>query len=121
MVYVPPVDPDPREERLPRWARDLLDNMRMRVRRAEADAEAALLATNAEGSDTQIYRFTDEPVGLGIGPTIEFRLGDRNRRDYVHCRVETHPRAGTRLEVIGGDALRIAPKSGNHITITTKE
>lgn len=115
MTYTPPIEPDLREEKLPRWARELLGNMRSRVERAERTAEAARLNTDPDQSDTVIYRYGDEPVGLGMGPCIEFRLGP-NSRDYVHCYVERDKR-GTRLH-LWGDTIRIAPKSSNAVQIT---
>lgn len=115
MTYTPPVDPDPREAKLPRWARDLLSNMRLRVERAERTAEAARLATKPDETDTVLYRYGDEEVGLAPGSTVQFRIGS-NRRDYVGCRIHRDSR-GARLDLIGGDSIRITPHSSNHISI----
>jgi hypothetical protein len=111
MTYTPPIDPDPREEKLPRWARDLLDNMRRRVERAETTAEATRLATKPDETDTVINRYGDEPVGLPPGCSVEFRLGPPPEgrtysRNYVHCRVEA-TKHGTWLDLSGGDSISV--------------
>lgn len=124
MTYTSPIEPDPREEKLPRWARDLLDNMRRRVEHAEATAEAARLATGPGETDTVVYRYSDEPIGLPPGCQVEFRLGPAPEgrtfsRNYVHCRVET-TKHGTWLDLSGGDSISIQPRSGNSARITVE-
>jgi hypothetical protein len=119
VTYTPPIDPDPREEKLPRWARDLLSDMRMRVQRAEADAEAALLATDPGGCDTTLYRYGSPSVGLGHDrPTVQFRLGDKHR-EYVMCRIEDSKSYPRHVYVNGGDSIRIEPVSSNTVRIYT--
>lgn len=122
MPYIPPIEPDPREEKLPRWARELLGNMRLRVEHAERDAQQALLATRPDETDTVVYRYGDEPIGLTPGATVQFQLGPNERKhsyNYIQCRVETDT-TGTYLHVIGGGALSFRPKSSNHAHIITE-
>lgn len=119
-MYTPPIEPDPREEKLPRWARDLLSNMRSRVQRAEADADAALLATRPAESSTVLYRYGDRDVGLGDDPTVQFRLGDKHRQ-YIQCRVDRRPPYGPHVYLSGGDSIRFEPVSGNAIRVYVEE
>ena len=120
MSHTPSIDPDPREEKLPRWARDLLDNMRHRVARAEADADAALLATSPDESSTVLYRDGDSDVGLGDDPTVQFRLGGKHRQ-HIQCRIERTPSWGTCVYLSGGDSIRFRPVSSNAIRIYVEE
>jgi hypothetical protein len=112
VTYTPSIEPDPREEKLPRWARELLSNARMRVRTAEANAEAALLATKPDETDTVVYRYGSPNVGLEEGSAVQFRLGP-HYQDYVQCRIERDKHYGARVNLHGGRSIRIEPGSSN--------
>lgn len=120
MSYLPNIDPDPREVKLPRWARELLSDMRLRVERAERTAEAARLNTEPDRTDTILYRYGDADLGLPLGSTIQFRLDPTRWRKYVQCRIES-TKHGIWLDVSGGDSIRLMPRSGNSVRITLDE
>lgn len=120
MTYTPSIEPDPREEKLPRWARELLDNMRMRVARAEADAAAAILATRPDESDTLLYRYGSPDVGLGNEVTVQFKLSDQHRA-YIQCRIDRAKHYGPHVYLAGGDSIRFEPVSSNAIRIYIRE
>lgn len=115
-AYIPSIDPDPREGKLPRWARELLDNMRRRVQTAEATAEAARLDTKPEESTAVLYRYGDRDIGLGDDPTVQFRLGDQHRH-YIQCRVDRRLPYGPHVYLSGGDSIRFEPVSSNAIRV----
>lgn len=70
------LDPDPREEKLPRWAQVLLCELRREVASAKATAQAARLATDPEGSDMVLDPYKNR-IGLGKSPLIH--VPGRNR------------------------------------------
>ena len=121
------LEPDPREGKLPVWAQKALADLRRELERAIAHADETRLATKPDETDTVVYRYSDEPIGLDPGATVEFRLGgptptpDRFHDNYLHAHVVTD-KWGTRLEISSGRmALQVSPKSGNSIVITTPE
>jgi len=67
-------EPDPREEKLPAWARQLIGTERRLRRDAQRHAERAALATAPEQSGAILDRFSDLPIGLGEHPQVSFRM-----------------------------------------------
>ncbi|MEV0267700.1 hypothetical protein AB0H43_02905 [Hamadaea sp. NPDC050747] len=106
---------DPREGKLPKWAQDLLADLRRKVEDAETRAEEARYATDPEGSDAVLYPHADVPVGLGDHAQVRFKLGPR-KHDYADLRVERGA-----LLVSGGQYLSIEPASGNLARVRTRE
>lgn len=66
--------PDPREAKLPAWARQLIERERRLRRDAQRHAEAAQLATSPDASGAILDRFSDLPIGLGDSPQVSFRM-----------------------------------------------
>ncbi|GAB3847354.1 hypothetical protein GCM10029963_28700 [Micromonospora andamanensis] len=116
--------PDPREAKLPRWARDemarlrkVADQCEARIAEAERQAERARLATDPDGSDTVLEPYGDE-IGLGNGKRVRFRLPGRDRlRQWVDVRVT---RYGT-VELMGGDALTLHPSASNVLNVAVRD
>ncbi len=103
---------DPREEKLPKWAREEFARLRRRAANAEQDAETARLATDPGESDTLIEPFEPVPVGLGNGTPVRFLLGD----DYVDVRVKRES-WGTFAEVMAGERVSVRPQSSNVVQL----
>lgn len=103
---------DPREEKLPKWAREEFARLRRRTADAERDAEVARLATSASESDTLIEPYEPVPVGLGNGTLVRFLLGD----DHVDVRVKRES-WGTYAEVMAGERVSVRPQSSNVVQL----
>lgn len=91
--------PDPREAKLPAWARDLLDRERRARKRAEDLAQRAALATEPTESAAILDRFDDTPIGLGREPRIAFRVpfpGFHREMSFIEVR-PLHDRPGINL------------------------
>lgn len=112
--------PDEREERLPRWARALLTELRQQLQSAQHQAEDARLATEPDSSYVLVNRGMYPPIGLGVDPTITYLHEPGGRLIYgidvrMH-RSKLHPRG--RLEVTtGGMGIRISPAASNHFYV----
>lgn len=70
---LPDQRPDPREARLPAWARELIKRERRLRQDAQRVAEDAALATRPEASGAILDRFADLPIGPGEHPQVSFR------------------------------------------------
>jgi len=102
------LSPDPREGKLPAWARELL----ARERRARKDAEAlalrATLATRPSESAAILDRFDDHPIGLGREPRIAFRVpfaGFHPEDSFIEVR-QLGDRPGINLHATGEIVVR---------------
>lgn len=111
---------DPREERLPRWARDALARMRRRVEDAERLATEARLATSPCESDTLLDPLKHE-IGLGVGETVRYVLSrdEAGPLRYVDVRIARPewPGERTAVEVMASGPLRIDPLVSNRIRL----
>jgi hypothetical protein len=111
--YLPEVDPA-KLARLPQWARKHIEHLdtALAERTAEAlDARHGLSRRLAAGpdSDTIADPYTSDPVPLGTGVTIRFRV------DHGEVTVRTMERTGGRkvLDVMGSGGVMILPRSSN--------
>lgn len=82
---------DDREDRLPAWARGVIEGLRRRVTSAEDSARRASLATDPAGSAAILDRFDDPDrlIGLGAEPRIAFRVafpGYRPEMSFIEVR-----------------------------------
>jgi hypothetical protein len=81
---------DPREQKLPAWARDLLATERRLRRAAEQVAAEAALATKPAESGALLDRYADVPIGLGADPRVAFRVpfpGYRVDMSFIEIRL----------------------------------
>ena len=108
---------DPREAKLPVWARKHIESLRRRVEDAESDRDAALLATDPAGSDTVLDAYAAIPVGLGKGTIVRFRLGDENRQEWVDVHVVRIHDGRRLLQVMAGTSIHIEPRATNVIHV----
>lgn len=111
--------PDPREEKLPMWARTLLNEQRRVVRECWSYANRTVLATHPDESTAVLHPYGEPtlglpPVGLGAHAQVRFRLPSREdyRAPYVDVRVW-----GDHLELRSGDRLAMRPISGNSVNL----
>lgn len=102
--------PDPREERLPKWAQPELRSLRRKLEVAEQEAEA--LRGNVGETDVHVQNYTSHDQPLPKGAQIKFRLGDRYD-EYVTVRIE-----GDRLSLNGGRFLTIHPHVSNAFSVS---
>lgn len=80
---------DPREAKLPAWARELIERERRARENAQRLAERAALATKPSESTALLDRFDDVPIGLGVDPRIAFRVpfpGFRPEMSFIEIR-----------------------------------
>lgn len=121
---------DDREVKLPRWARDLLDTARRRVRDAEGLAEAARLNTAPDNSpivlDHRGPHGESQPIGLGPRPWVRCvlsRYDDGDAREYIEfsAEIDRHTGAVVGVDVRGSDPLRIAPIAANDVRVYLEE
>jgi hypothetical protein len=115
--------PDPREDKLPAWARGLIDGLRQAARAADARAEearAAAVAARLETGSGDATALIDVysnfgSIGLGDGPVrVRYRIGDR---DYIDVtgdddRIAILVQSNTRLAVMpcASNVVSIEPK-----------
>ena len=67
---------DPREDRLPRWAFNIINSLRRALKTEAGRADEARLATDPHGSSAILDRFDGVPIGLGANAVVTFRLPD---------------------------------------------
>lgn len=111
---------DPREERLPKWARGELADLRRKLR--EAKATIRELREDIPDSDTfvegRVYG-EDPDRPLPRGARLTFRVGSPTRfGGAIRAYVARDPHAPPRLYVNGDRALRIDPQSGNALYVS---
>ncbi|WVX87914.1 hypothetical protein SEA_BERRIE_63 [Arthrobacter phage Berrie] len=107
-----PEELEAREARLPAWARQELALLR-RDRDFYRDERNAL-ASNAYGpedSNTKAAPYTETPINLPNGASVEFRLGD-DHWNVIRVRV----RDGV-LDVNANGGLLVLPKATNHVDL----
>jgi hypothetical protein len=109
------LQPDPREDRLPAWAQNLIRDLRRTAAETIRSAQEARLATDPDGSLVQIGAYRDEtPIGLG-DQTITFRSSKNAAWDQA-VQVRPH-RGGIEIRGIGVEGLRVEPNSINAIRV----
>ena len=108
---------DPREAKLPVWARKHIETLRRRAEDAEIDRDAALLATDPAGSDTVLDAYAAIPIGLGKGTIVRFRLGDENRMEWADVHVVRETGGHRRLQIMAGTSIHIEPRATNVIHV----
>ena len=118
MAYQDPTIPDPREGNLPKWAQDLLNDLRRITNEAREGADDARLATDPFGSDMLIDAYDRIPIGLGTRPKLKVVLGrrqpDGDPIDYVDVRLTED---GKGIELMGSATLSIRPQVTNVIQV----
>jgi hypothetical protein len=112
---------DVREEKLPAWARRLIDTLRAdaqyertRAAAAQEDAKRVRQATNPDDSSAVLFPYDEVPVGLGPDARVRFKLG---RHGWADVRVSDDGRS---IDVTGGRTLLIRPQCGNVVTIVSE-
>lgn len=123
-VYLIPElpEPDPREVKLPAWARDLLIAYRsvnhraiQQVESARAAAKEALLATNP--TTALVYIDTDQGNDIGLpSGTIVFR-DPAGPPDRWRFELRIRRTLDGWLEISGSEPLRIQPQASNVIRV----
>lgn len=97
--------PDPREERLPKWARDTLRDLRAENRR---------LKRNLEGTDPETSRVVLDPYGEARGLGGEYT---RVRFDDVSALLRGGVVGGLGLEISADGPLEVFPVATNMIRV----
>ena len=122
--------PDPREERLPKWARDLLAGLRSQTAAAIRARDQARQEHGPTDSDTILDPYHPAgPIGLPKGERVRFIIGEtpegRVDREWIDAQVERQTyRDGhteTWLHLMGGDGIAVRPQSSNVIRVTLSE
>lgn len=117
-----PMEQDPREDKLPKWAQQTIDTLRIRVKTMQDINEETRLATNPDESDTILRRFDTDggDIGLGNRPLIRFYLepadGLRNPRARKAVDVNVLSNGNVRIAVDG--TLVVYPSASNSIQVT---
>jgi hypothetical protein len=110
------------ETKLPKWAQQELDTLRMRLRESEERAERFRVAREGGGADTNTRLadyITHKDFQLGNGASVEFEL---DKRQVITVRVGTDNKGGPKTLFINGyRAIRIMPRASNAIQITGEE
>lgn len=112
---------DPREVKLPAWARDMIDNARRRVKEAEKSAQEARLATGPDESDMLVDRYDQTPIGLGKRPTVRVVLGRKPDGEVIRWIDIRLTESRKSIEVMGSTTLRVTPQVTNVIAVTAME
>lgn len=112
--------PDPREENLPRWARDELGRLRAWLRTAQTRADQARLDSGPEDSNTFLDPYDDIPVRLGRGIRVRFIPAESTIKDIRNWIDVSVDRWGD-VEVSAGARLAVEPRSSNVIKLRVME
>jgi hypothetical protein len=108
-----PLAPDPREAKLPAWAREKLERLRSAVVSTErrlADAEQRLTIASGEGSaDSNTHIDMGESM-MGLGQDALVRFTVRDHSFDVHV-------SGEALSIDAFHRMRVEPVSRNEIRI----
>lgn len=109
-------DVDPREERLPKWAREQIARLRRIAVEEKGRADEARLATKAKDSDTIIKPYDDIPIGLGRGPLVRFVFD-------VGCLGSIDARVMDRkyLDLQSSRRIQVSPRASNHLMVEVCE
>ena len=110
------LDVDPREEKLPAWAREKLKEARRVAVIARREADEARLATNPDDTDVIIGRWNAIPIGLPPGERVRFIVGPNRSHDWIEVHTD-----GDRIEVTGDRALNVHPRVSNVVRICLNE
>jgi hypothetical protein len=97
--------------RLPKWARDEMAVLEMRLR--EARAEIAAYAAGPDGSDTIAQPYDDHPHMLGMSPLVRFMLGPEASRHALDVKIDGDQIV---LRSLSG-RLAVTPSSSNSIYV----
>lgn len=101
-----------REDRLPKWAKEDLRRLRRELDLALSELHAHRLnAYGPEDTNTYAEPYSDQPINLPRGTTVEFLLGDRHE-DEIRVRVSKDG-----LDVNGNGGLIVYPRASNSIII----
>jgi hypothetical protein len=115
-----PFEPDPREEKLPRWAQDTITALRRRTRDALVAAELVRTGIDPETSRVVIEHYdpTDPlpPFGLGASE-VTFRTGELDGGRHGGIRVSAE-RDGSGISIMGDSSLVIRPWVTNVVKIS---
>jgi hypothetical protein len=109
------MSPDPREERLPKWAQFELMTLRATVRRLKA--RNAELRGEIGETNTHVLNFgdaADQP--LQRDARVQFSLGEARWDEHVQAYI-----ANDRLQLQGGRPMIIIPNVSNSITIMLRK
>ncbi len=121
------MDPDPREEKLPRWAQESLKSLRAQVVAANKARDDARQEHGPTDSDTILDPYHPAgPIGLPKGERVRFVLGQADEgivdRLWVDAQIErqTYRDGQTQvwLQLMGGDGISVSPQSSNVIRVT---
>jgi hypothetical protein len=117
---------DPRETKLPKWAQDKLNILRMRL----SESNHRIQELSPETSTVFMDPYADIPVGLGTDPKIEFTFPDatiagaRRTRRYIQIgRIRERnalSQFDDRLLLHASDALLIIPRSTNTVEVADR-
>lgn len=111
--------PQPREEKLPVWARKLLASLRWNVVTAQERERHAVLDTHPNESDTVLTRFGSAlPIGLGVRPTISFL--DRPGGDWLNGFDVRNDDVGIYVAQVSGRGLAVHPSASNSVRIVAR-
>jgi hypothetical protein len=114
-----PRTPESRESRLPVWAQDTINMLRLRLEEAERAAEAATLKTNPDGSTVRIVNYGApeklQMIGLGVRPHLEFSAEPDRPRSVIRVNQDRDLTL-----VISGDNLTIQPIVSNSVRIISR-
>lgn len=117
--------PDPREDRLPKWAQELIRELRVARERAVQDLEdhrASQTPTNIwyGDYDNRVY----VPANSAGTPNVHFQThGPNDPEPFLHdiqvrhCRSPYYPNM---IDVSGGDGIVITPYGSNGVRIRTE-
>ena len=115
---------DPREDKLPAWAKEKLREARYAARTQHERAETARLATNPHESDVVMAPFDDTPIGLGTHNPIRFYPNKASGNDWEHIDVRVvHTDWGDHyVEVMAGrHSLTVSPVAANVVRLRLKD
>lgn len=99
------IAPDPREERLPKWAQADMRALRRMVEHAERVAEEARLATKPDETHVVINPYQDT-IGLPERESVRFFIEAPHRWIDVQWR-------GEYVEIMGSSALTLTGQASN--------
>lgn len=114
--------PDPREDKLPKWAQIELGRLRADLERAEARAQEMAGGTDAvDVAEVVADPHAKAPLVLPRGVTVRFNVRPGEWNGYVDVRLVGDRRGGRWLDVQGADAVAAFPEASNRLQIAVRD
>ena len=113
---------DPRENKLPSWAQQIIQGLRINLAASEVALAAARAEAPARGASGKVMAnsYSECEFPLQDESTIEFSLPNGKIRAYLRP-PSSHNNDGPVLDINGDSTIRVYPRAANSVYITLED